>query len=105
MPQNKIEGAPQLETSAQNLSSSALIPLPVIFCEQVLASQYFGQIKPYWPTRKVLKTEILQNRSVFFLIRDLAVERSISKAPSTLRAPERGQASHYFYVNSYVNDK
>jgi hypothetical protein len=66
MPQNKIQGAPQLETSAQNLSSSALTPLPAIFCEQVLAFQYFGQIKPDRPTRKVLETEILQNRSVFF---------------------------------------
>jgi hypothetical protein len=43
-----------------------LTPLPVIFCAQVLAPQYFSQTKPDHPARNLFKTEILQDRSVIF---------------------------------------
>jgi hypothetical protein len=66
MPQNEVQGVRQLETAVEIHCSQPLTPLSVIFCGQVLAFQYFGQIKPDRPARKLFKTEILQDRSVFF---------------------------------------
>jgi hypothetical protein len=67
MPQNEVQGAQQLGTVVEIQPAHPLTPLSVIFCDQVLTFQYFGQIKADRHAPKLFKTEILQNQSVFFL--------------------------------------
>jgi hypothetical protein len=46
MPQREVQGGRQLGTAVEIYRSHPLNPLPAIFCGQVLAFQYFGQVKP-----------------------------------------------------------
>jgi hypothetical protein len=43
MPQNEVQGAQQLGTVVEIQPAHPLTPLSVIFCDQVLTFQYFGQ--------------------------------------------------------------
>jgi hypothetical protein len=66
MRQNEIQG---VEMAVEIQLRQPLSRLRVIFCEQVLISQYFSQTKPDRRSRNLFKTDILQARSTFFLIR------------------------------------
>jgi hypothetical protein len=70
MPRNKVQGVQHSEMAIKIPARQHQTPLSVVFCGQVLAFQYFGQINPDRPAPKLFKTEILQNRSVFFLSPD-----------------------------------
>ena len=66
MLQSKLQSEQQPQTTVETPRTQPLTSPSIIFCGQVLTFQYFGQIKPYRPARKLFKTEILQNRSIFF---------------------------------------
>jgi hypothetical protein len=64
--QTEVQSRGRAEMAVAINTRQPLTPLPVIFCAQVLAPQYFSQTKPDHPARNLFKTEILQDRSVIF---------------------------------------
>jgi hypothetical protein len=64
--QTEVQSGWQGEMAGAINARQPLTPLAVTFCAQVLVYQYFSRINPDRPARNLFKTEILQNRSVFF---------------------------------------
>jgi hypothetical protein len=66
MPQDAAQSVERPQTAVEIHRGRPLTLLPIIFCKQVLAFQYFGQIRLYRPTRKPFKRKVLR-KSIHFI--------------------------------------